>query len=167
MASVEKLKERTWVPEISPDYLDPSSDPPLSNQPSHLEVLVRNWGAVGTVCYQISRRSVSDERVAKCEDFNMDRWTWGWSRGVGGLQGAGRGLLLCGCRVLGGFKQAVRCYQALPPFLPLHKIQWNGFSSLDDDVACCWHGMKVHSSESFSCCLYLQMCSKVSIHEGQ
>ena len=37
MASVEKLKERTWGPEISPDYLDPSSDPPLSSQPSHLK----------------------------------------------------------------------------------------------------------------------------------
>ena len=43
VASVEKLKERTWAEaEISPDYLDPSSDPPLSNQPSQMEVLVQN-----------------------------------------------------------------------------------------------------------------------------
>ena len=42
VASVEKLKERTWGPEISPDYLDPSSDPPLSTQPSQMEVLVQN-----------------------------------------------------------------------------------------------------------------------------
>ena len=41
-ASVEKLKERTWAPEISPDYLDPSSDPPLSSPPSQMEVLVQN-----------------------------------------------------------------------------------------------------------------------------
>ena len=42
VASVEKLKERTWAAEISPDYLDPSSDPPLSSPPSQMEVLVQN-----------------------------------------------------------------------------------------------------------------------------
>ena len=43
VASVEKLKERTWAEaEISPDYLDPSSDPPLSGPPSQMEVLVQN-----------------------------------------------------------------------------------------------------------------------------
>ena len=42
VASVEKLKKRTWAPEISPDYLDPSSDPPLSGPPSQMEVLVQN-----------------------------------------------------------------------------------------------------------------------------
>ena len=60
VASVEKLKERTWAEaEISPDYLDPSFDPGLSSRPSHLE---RCWSwievhppvGVGTLCYQIS-----------------------------------------------------------------------------------------------------------------
>ena len=55
-------------------------------------------------------------------------------KGIGYLQSIvdrWRGSVLRLWRTLGGFKEAVRWYRASCPrplFLPLHKIQWNGFN---------------------------------------